>query len=184
MQSEKSSKSQFRLSPSINPKRVFILQKRELEKRWDPNTYHQERRDIIQALKKSGHKLEQLKFVSSFKKSVFKTHQFSEYFDGYGLYEDADFTSRLSKTGNLYVNTNAKLGHYHNDSGRPNKYNYGKMVIRNGWYVWRVKNPNPRFKDCLKWHTITIILSLIRFSNTFTSSQKKRKHQAAVMGHE
>jgi restriction endonuclease S subunit len=39
MQSEKSNKSQFRLSPSLNPNRVFILQKSELEKRFDPFFY-------------------------------------------------------------------------------------------------------------------------------------------------
>jgi hypothetical protein len=47
------------------------------------------------------------------------------------------------------------------------------MVVRNGWYVWRVKNPNPIFKDRLKWHAITILLTIIRFNNTFTSSNKK-----------
>jgi restriction endonuclease S subunit len=39
MQSEKSNKSQFRLSPTLNPNRVFILQKSELEKRFDPFFY-------------------------------------------------------------------------------------------------------------------------------------------------
>ncbi len=110
--------------------------------------------------------------VSSFKNNVFKTHKFSEYFDGYGLYEDADFTSRLSKIGNLYLNTNAKLGHYHNDSGRPNKYNYGKMIVRNGWYVWRVYNKNPKYHDRFKWNIISWILITIRISNIFTTSNK------------
>lgn len=59
-------------NPALNKNKVFILQKSELEKRWDPNTYHTERRSIIDALKKSGHKLEQLKFVSSFKKNIVK----------------------------------------------------------------------------------------------------------------
>lgn len=111
--------------------------------------------------------------VSSFKKTVFDNFQFSHYFEGYGLYEDADFTLRLSKTGKLYINTNAQLGHYHDDSGRPNKYNYGKMVVRNGWYVWRVKNPNPKFKDRLNWNLITILLMVVRFGNTFTAVKKK-----------
>jgi len=111
--------------------------------------------------------------VSSFRKSVFETFSFSTYFEGYGLYEDADFTLRVAKTGKLYLNTAAKLNHYHAASGRPNQYYYGKMVVRNGWYVWRVKNPNPIFKDRLKWHTITILLTIIRFNNTFTSSNKK-----------
>jgi len=70
--------------------------------------------------------------VSSFKKEVFETMRFSTYFEGYGLYEDADFTLRVSKIGQLYVNTAAKLNHYHDAAGRPNKYNYGKMVVRNG----------------------------------------------------
>jgi len=111
--------------------------------------------------------------VSSFRKSVFENFSFSTYFEGYGLYEDADFTLRVAKTGKLYLNTSARLNHYHAASGRPNQYHYGKMVVRNGWYVWRVKNPNPDFKDYLKWHAITILLTVTRFSNTFTSSNKK-----------
>jgi GT2 family glycosyltransferase len=111
--------------------------------------------------------------VSSFKKKVFETHQFSTYFEGYGLYEDADFCLRVAKTGKLYLNTAAKLNHYHAASGRPNQFHYGKMVVRNGWYVWRIKNPKPFFKDRWKWHAITLLLTFIRFSNTFTSNQRK-----------
>jgi GT2 family glycosyltransferase len=111
--------------------------------------------------------------VSSFRKNVFENLKFSTYFEGYGLYEDADFTLRLSKLGELYINTNAKLAHYHDASGRPNKFQYGKMVVRNGWYVWRVKYPNPSFKAQLKWHTITLLLTGIRISNAITSSQKR-----------
>jgi GT2 family glycosyltransferase len=111
--------------------------------------------------------------VSSFRKSVFQTHRFSTYFEGYGLYEDADFCLRLSKTGPLYVNTAAQLQHLHEPDGRPNQYNYGKMVVRNGWYVWRVAYPNPSLKAKLKWHAITILLTLIRFTNIFTTKQHK-----------
>lgn len=111
--------------------------------------------------------------VSSFKKSVFDTFSFSPFFEGYGLYEDADFTLRLSKIGKLYVNTNAQLGHFHDELGRPNKYQYGKMVVRNGWYVWRVKYPNPSLKAKFKWHAIVFVLALIRFSNIFTTNKRK-----------
>jgi glycosyltransferase involved in cell wall biosynthesis len=110
--------------------------------------------------------------VSSFRKEVFDTLQFSTYFEGYGLYEDADFTLRLSKIGTLYINTNARLAHYHDASGRPNKYQYGKMVVRNGWYVWRVKITNPSLKNRVKWNSITLLLTLIRFTNSFTSQKK------------
>lgn len=120
------------------------------------------------------YKVEQLMGgVSSFRKTVFEKLSFSTYFEGYGLYEDTDFTLRVSKTGNLYLNTAARLGHFHAASGRPNQYKYGKMVVRNGWYVWHIKNPNPNFKDWYKWNAITLLLTLVRFSNTFTSNNKK-----------
>jgi GT2 family glycosyltransferase len=111
--------------------------------------------------------------VSSFRKSVFEKLQFSEYFEGYGLYEDTDFTLRSSKIGKLYINTSAKLYHLHHFEGRPNQFTYGKMVIRNGWYVWRVKYPNPSFNNIIKWHLISFVLTLIRFTNIFNTSQKK-----------
>ena len=112
--------------------------------------------------------------VSSFPLSVLKEHKFSEYFEGYGLYEDADFTLRLSKIGDLYINTAAQLEHHHDAAGRPNQYKYGKMVVRNGWYVWRVKHPEPSFLNKWKWYQITILLTMIRFINIFTTSQRKQ----------
>jgi glycosyltransferase involved in cell wall biosynthesis len=111
--------------------------------------------------------------VSSFPAHVLKEHKFSEYFEGYGLYEDADFTLRLSKIGSLYVNTHANLEHHHDTAGRPNKFSYGKMVVRNGWYVWRVKHPETSFKNTFKWYLITILLTAIRFLNIFTTRERK-----------
>lgn len=110
--------------------------------------------------------------VASFRKNVFERFQFSTYFEGYGLYEDADFTLRVSKVGKLFLNTSAQLEHHHDAAGRPNQYAYGKMVVRNGWYVWRVKNPKPSFKAKLKWHAITLLLTAIRATNVFTTSKK------------
>ncbi|KFC58885.1 glycosyl transferase family 2 [Flavobacterium gilvum] len=118
--------------------------------------------------------------VSSFRKSVFEKFSFSTYFEGYGLYEDADFCLRVARTGKLYLNTNAKLSHYHEATGRPNHYKYGKMVVRNGWYVWRVKNPKPKMNDRLKWNAITILLTVIRFSNVITAKDGKTAFSEAI----
>lgn len=112
--------------------------------------------------------------VSSFKKTVFDKIKFSTYFEGYGLYEDADFTIRVSKLGKLYLNTNAQLGHYHDTSGRPNSYKYGKMVINNGWYIWRVKNSNPTISDKFKWNLINLVLITIRATNIFNTNHPKQ----------
>lgn len=118
--------------------------------------------------------------VASYRKEVFETMSFSTYFEGYGLYEDADFSLRLSKKGALYVNTAARLQHLHEPDGRPNQYSYGKMVVRNGWYVWRVAHPNPSLKATLKWHAITILLIKIRFVNILTTSKRKAAFTEAL----
>ncbi|WP_255318230.1 glycosyltransferase family 2 protein [Flavobacterium aquatile] len=116
----------------------------------------------------------------NFRKSLFDKITFSTYFEGYGLYEDADFSLRALKFGQNYINTSAKLSHYHDSSGRPNKYNYGKMVLRNGWYVWRIKYPNPTFNNRVKWNAIALLLIIIRFSNTFTTTRKKEAFTESV----
>lgn len=109
----------------------------------------------------------------SFRKVVFDNIKFSHYFEGYGLYEDADFSIRAQQFGKNVITTKAKLSHYHDPSGRPNRYQYGKMVVRNGWYVWRVKYPNPSLKAKFKWNVIVILLTFIRFSNIFTTTKRK-----------
>ncbi|WP_281336358.1 glycosyltransferase family 2 protein [Flavobacterium eburneipallidum] len=116
----------------------------------------------------------------AFRKKVLDAISFSSYFEGYGLYEDADFSIRALQFGKNAINTKAQLSHFHHPSGRPNQYQYGKMVVRNGWYVWRVKNPRPSFKAQLKWHLITILLTVIRFSNALTSSKKKEAFTEAM----
>lgn len=110
--------------------------------------------------------------VSSYRLSVFDNLHFSNYFEGYGLYEDADFCLRLAKKGELYVNTSANLEHHHDQQGRPDKYKYGKMVLRNGWYIWRIKYPNPSFKAQLKWHLTAILLMKLTFVGVLTNKNK------------
>ncbi len=109
----------------------------------------------------------------AFRKDVVEKIKFSKFFEGYSLYEDADFSLRALKFGRNVINTNIKLSHFHAPSGRPNQYQYGKMVVLNGWYVWRVKNLQPRLKDKLKWHSITLLLTFLRLSNVFMSKKRK-----------
>lgn len=116
----------------------------------------------------------------SFRKNVVERISFSKFFEGYGLYEDADFSIRALQFGENVINTKAQLSHFHDDSGRPNQYKYGKMVVRNGWYVWKIKNPTPNFKDRLKWNAITILLTIIRYTNVVTEKHKKEAFTEAL----
>ncbi|MGJ5640618.1 glycosyltransferase family 2 protein [Formosa sp. S-31] len=116
--------------------------------------------------------------VSSYRREVFDALTFSSYFEGYGLYEDADFCFRLARIGKLYVNTGARLEHHHEASGRPNQFTYGKMVLRNGWYIWRVRYPKPTLRAKLKWHLTAGLLTCLTFSGIFG----KRKINAFTEG--
>ena len=54
------------------------------------------------------------------------------------------------------------------------------MVIRNGWYVWRVKYPNPSLLNRLKWNLIALLLTLLRFSNCFSKTNKKKAFTESI----
>jgi len=108
----------------------------------------------------------------AFRTHIFKEISFSSYFEGYGLYEDADFCLRARRYGKLYYDTNVRLKHYHAPDGRPNKFTYGKMVIRNGWYVWRTRYPKPIIKARLKWNATAAVLTGIRLTNALRGNAK------------
>lgn len=111
--------------------------------------------------------------ISSYRKVLFDHIQFSDFFKGYGLYEDFDFCVRALLYGKLYINTEARVWHYHASSGRPDFFKYGKMVVRNGWYVWRVRFPNPSMKARFRWHATTLLLAMIRLMNVITGPDRK-----------
>lgn len=110
--------------------------------------------------------------ASAWRRDTFHRHQFSPYFEGYGLYEDLDFCIRASRDGPLYLCTRARLAHYHAPSGRPNYFKYGEMVVRNGWYVWRKRWPNPAWPDRVRWWATTLLLLLCRLGDTTRGSNR------------
>jgi GT2 family glycosyltransferase len=103
--------------------------------------------------------------MMAFRSNVISKIKFSEFFQGYGLYEDFDFSVRASKYGKLVAHTSAKCEHHHDPSGRPNYFKYGKMVVWNGYYVWRLKHPKPGYINIVKWYLITMLLILFRMSS-------------------
>lgn len=112
--------------------------------------------------------------VSSYKTEIFDKLSFSERFAGYGLYEDMDFCLRLSLMGELFVNTSAKVQHLHEESGRPDYFKYGKMMIENGHYVWKLKNQNSALKSVMKWYLINLVLIGVRLTNILNDKNRSR----------
>lgn len=110
--------------------------------------------------------------ITAYRKSIFDHIQFSTYFEGYGLYEDYDFSIRANRYGKLVTNTAARIAHYHEPAGRPNTYKYGDMVVTNGWYVWRLKYQHPGYVNIFKWHCITLLLAFFRLINAITTDRE------------
>ena len=54
------------------------------------------------------------------------------------------------------------------------------MVIRNGWYVWRVKYSNPSLQARFKWNMIALLLTTIRFSNIITTHNKREAFSETI----
>lgn len=100
--------------------------------------------------------------ASAWRREVVDRHKFSTFFQGYGLYEDLSFSLQVSRTAPLYVCTAARLVHRHDTNGRPNPFRHGRMVVRNGWYVWRQRWPHPSTKHRFQWWSITLLLMLCR----------------------
>lgn len=113
--------------------------------------------------------------ITAYRRSIFNRIQFSTFFEGYGLYEDFDFSVRANSYGKLITNTAARVSHHHAESGRPRTFKFGKMVVQNGWYVWRLKHPHPGGINIIKWHLITLMLAFFRLTNTLTLNGKKRQ---------
>jgi GT2 family glycosyltransferase len=103
--------------------------------------------------------------ASSWRRTLLNGTVFSQYFEGYGLYEDLEFCLRAGQEGPIYLCTLARLAHYHAPSGRPLQFRYGMMVVRNGWFVWRRRWPNPRLASRCKWWAITALLAACRLGN-------------------
>ncbi|RMH19061.1 MAG: glycosyltransferase [Acidobacteria bacterium] len=98
----------------------------------------------------------------SFRRSLFERLRFSPVFEGYGLYEDLDFSIRALRHGELYLATRARLEHHHAPGGRPDHLRYGIMVVKNGYLVWRRRWPHPGRRDRLRWWATTLLLAACR----------------------
>jgi len=95
----------------------------------------------------------------SWRREVLETVRFSSFFEGYGLYEDLDFAIRARVHGPIVLATRARVRHDHEPAGRPSAFRYGRMVVRNGWLVWRRRWPQPPLGARCRWWATTLVLA-------------------------
>jgi GT2 family glycosyltransferase len=117
----------------------------------------------------------------AFRREVFARRRFSSYFEGYGLYEDMDFCVRAAEDGPLYLTTRARLAHYHAPAGRPSRFRYGLMVVRNGWFVWRRRHARPPLPARARWWMTTALLAVCQLADA-ARGPGRRQELAEVFG--
>jgi GT2 family glycosyltransferase len=116
----------------------------------------------------------------SYRRSIFEKHIFDEYFNGYGLMEDVEFSYRVSKSGVLIYNPKGKVIHKRVPSGKPNIEKFFEMIARNHLYVFeKVVKENNIDQLFYLWSriglTIHFVLSSIKNRSKFKI--KKVLHQ-------
>ena len=94
-----------------------------------------------------------------YRKSIFDHYLFDEYFDGYGMMEDVEFSHRVSKTHNLFFIKDARLVHTYSKFERINLTKHFETTIVNHFYVFR-KNVKQSFMDWFFfwWSTLGIVI--------------------------
>lgn len=110
--------------------------------------------------------------AATWRRGLLERVRFSPWFEGYGLYEDLDFCLRAGREGSLWLCTRARLAHLHDAAGRPHRFRYGEMVVRNGWRVWRLRWPSPSWPDRGRWWATTLLLAVCRLGDAVRGPER------------
>jgi len=78
--------------------------------------------------------------ASVWRRDIFETFRFDEYFDGYSYLEDLDFSFSVSKKYKLAVLAEASFYHFPSPFGRISHYRFGKIEVANRLYFVRKHN--------------------------------------------
>ncbi|MFL6200247.1 MAG: glycosyltransferase family 2 protein [Thermoanaerobaculia bacterium] len=118
--------------------------------------------------------------AAAWRRELLERVRFSPWFEGYGLYEDMDFCLRAGRHGSLWLCTRARLAHLHDAAGRPHRFRYGEMVVRNGWRVWRLRWPSPPWPDRGRWWATTLLLALCRLGDAVRGPERTAAFSEAL----
>ncbi|MDB4907138.1 MAG: glycosyltransferase family 2 protein [Gemmatimonadetes bacterium] len=111
----------------------------------------------------------------AFRRSLLEQQRFSSYFTGYGLFEDTDFCVRALAHGELYLATRARIRHLYCQDARPSPRRFGRMVVRNAWFVWRRRWPSPSLANVIRWWATTVLLVGCKFRESFVVRGRRRR---------
>jgi cellulose synthase/poly-beta-1,6-N-acetylglucosamine synthase-like glycosyltransferase len=80
--------------------------------------------------------------AAAYRREVFEKCRFSEFFGGYSAGEDLEMSRRVAHDWSLVVCGDALVNHHHVPESRPAGFAFGRMAIRNRFFVWRRHSPD------------------------------------------
>jgi len=79
--------------------------------------------------------------AAAYRRAVFGKYRFSEFFAGYSAGEDLEMSRRIAADWELVASGEALVDHRHAAGGRPGGFAFGRMAIRNRYFIWRRHSP-------------------------------------------
>jgi len=73
----------------------------------------------------------------NFRREVFETDRFSDFFTGYSQGEDMEMSLRVGRRWKVVCAGDARVIHCQSQGGRPMSFAKGRMEIRNRLFIWR-----------------------------------------------
>ncbi|MEZ5353272.1 MAG: glycosyltransferase [Bryobacteraceae bacterium] len=84
---------------------------------------------------------------SAWRRDVFRTMRFSEYFVGYSQGEDLEASLRAAREWQVVLCGDARILHLHAAGGRPVRFIRGKVDIINKYFIWKRHRPEVSLKN-------------------------------------
>lgn len=90
--------------------------------------------------------------ASAFRREVFDTMRFSEFFYGYAYGEDVEMSLRVKSKWEVLWSGDARCEHHPAPGGRPASFSKGRMEIRNRYFIWKRHRPHASFGNRLRFY--------------------------------
>ena len=108
----------------------------------------------------------------AFRRAVFDTNRFSEFFRGYAQGEDLEMSLRISREWKLLWCGDAHVIHNHAEGGRPTSFTKGEMEVRNRFFIWKRYGATVGFKDKTRFWLDIVFLVVMDLAWFFVRPSK------------
>lgn len=98
--------------------------------------------------------------AAAYRREVFDSNRFSQFFYGYSQGEDLEMSLRIRKDWKIVLSGEAHVDHREATHGRPPGFKRGRMVARNRFFIWKRHSPCPGLKNSIRfWADQLLVVS-------------------------